>query len=144
MTAIQSSALSLIQKAGCALIGSVDSDGFPGIKAMLKPRKQDGLSCFYFTTNTSSQRVAQFRENPKSSLYFFDPRSFQGLLLTGTIEVLEDQPSKDLIWRDGDDLYYPKGVTDPDYCVLRFTASQGRFYENFHSTSFPVRDDSDR
>jgi len=33
-----------------------------------------------------------------------------------------------MIWRPGDEMYYPKGVTDSDYCVLRFTAQQGRYY----------------
>jgi general stress protein 26 len=30
------------------------------------------------------------------------------------------------------------GVTDPDYCVLKFTADNGRMYENFHSYDFKV------
>jgi pyridoxamine 5'-phosphate oxidase len=29
-------------------------------------------------------------------------------------------------------------VTDPDYCVLKFTAKSGRFYGNFKSESFDV------
>lgn len=32
----------------------------------------------------------------------------------------------------------PLGVTDPDYCVLRFTADSGRFYSNFRSESFSL------
>mgnify|MGYP000063935308 FL=1 len=31
-----------------------------------------------------------------------------------------------------------EGVTDPDYCVLRFTAEQGRFYSNFNSENFEI------
>jgi hypothetical protein len=30
------------------------------------------------------------------------------------------------------------GITDPDYCVLKFTAANGRMYENFHSYDFKV------
>jgi general stress protein 26 len=29
-----------------------------------------------------------------------------------------------------------KGVTDPDFCVLRFTAESGRYYSNFKSENF--------
>jgi len=32
----------------------------------------------------------------------------------------------------------PLGVTDPDYCVLRFTAEIGRYYSNFKSEDFVV------
>lgn len=37
-----------------------------------------------------------------------------------------------------DTLYYPKGVTDPDYCMLKFTAIKGRYYSNFHSEYFEL------
>jgi len=41
--------------------------------------------------------------------------------------------------REGDTLYYPKGVADPDYCVLEFTASAGRYYTSFSSQNFEVK-----
>lgn len=60
-------------------------------------------------------------------------------MLKGTMEVLEDSEHKEMIWQEGDTMYYPEGVTDPDYCVLRFTAEQGRYYSNFSSESFEVK-----
>lgn len=128
----------LIDKQGVAFIGSVDGDGFPNMKAMLPPRKREGIKTFYFTTNTSSMRVSQYRTNPKACVYFCDKRFFRGVMLIGTAEVLEDSDSKEMIWREGDTMYYPEGVTDPDYCVLRFTVDKGRFYSNFKSESFEV------
>ena len=40
--------------------------------------------------------------------------------------------------REGDTEYYPGGLTDPDYCVLRFTAIDGRFYSDYNPRSFTV------
>lgn len=128
----------LIDKQSVAYIGSVDGEGFPNVKAMLPPRKREGISVFYFTTNTSSRRVAQYRENPKACVYFCDKRFFRGVQLLGTAEVLEDDETKREIWREGDTMYYPGGVTDPDYCVLRITVTRGRYYSNFSSEDFPV------
>lgn len=128
----------LIDKQGVAFLSSVDGEGFPNTKAMLPPRKREGIRVFYFTTNTSSMRVEQFREDPKACIYFCDKRFFRGVMLKGTAEVLEDAASKEMIWRDGDTMYYEKGVTDPDYCVIRFTAVSGRYYSNFKSEDFPV------
>lgn len=59
-------------------------------------------------------------------------------MLVGEMEVLHDQSSKDMIWRDGDELYYPGGVMDPDYCVLRFSAQRIRVYQNFKSEDLAV------
>lgn len=121
-----------------SFISSVDQDGFPNTKAMLPPRKREGIKLFYFTTNTSSMRTAQFRSNYKACIYFCDKQFFRGVMLKGSMEVLEDKESKALIWRDGDTLYYPNGINDPDYCVLRFVAQCGRYYTNFSSQDFIV------
>jgi general stress protein 26 len=83
-------------------------------------------------------RVAQYRENPKASVYFYDKRFFRGVMLRGTMEVLEASETKEEIWETGDTMYYPKGVTDPDYCVLKFIAQNGRYYSNFKSEDFEV------
>jgi general stress protein 26 len=122
-----------------AFISSIDKEGFPNMKAMLMPRKTDG-NCFYFTTNTSSMRVAQYRENNKASIYFFNKGRFryEGVMLIGTMEVLESAEIKKEIWRIGDTMYYKKGVDDPDYCVLKFTAVKGRRYCNFKTESFEL------
>jgi len=128
----------LIDKQGVAFISSIDDDGFPNTKAMLPPRKREGIKYFYFSTNTSSMRVSQYRKNPKACIYFCDRRFFRGVMLKGTMEVLEDNESKEMIWREGDTMYYSEGVHDPDYCVLRFTAKEGRYYSNFKSEQFTV------
>jgi len=128
----------LIDKAGVSIISSVDEDGFPNSKAMLPPRKREGVKQIFFTTNTSSMRVRQYLNNPKACVYFFDKRFFRGVMLRGTMEVLHDSASKEMIWNPGDEMYYPKGVTDPDYCVLRFTAQNGRYYSKFKSENFEV------
>lgn len=128
----------LIDKQKTAYISSIDKDGYPNTKAMLAPRKREGIQVFYFTSNTSSMRAAQYRENPKACIYFCDRRFFRGVMLRGTMEVLEDAESKEMIWQEGDTIYYPLGVTDPDYCVLKFTAEDGRYYSNFKSEDFTV------
>lgn len=128
----------LIDKQSVAFISSVDADGFPNTKAMLSPRKREGIRIFYFTTNTSSMRVSQYRSNPKACIYFCDKRFFRGIMFKGTMAILEDCKSKEMIWQEGDTMYYPEGVTDPDYCVLKFTAETGRFYSSFKSEEFNI------
>lgn len=129
-----------IDKQKVSFIASVDEDGFPNVKAMLRPRKHVGLKEFWFSTNTSSMRVKQFRNNPKACIYFYHKGliKYVGVMLTGTMEVLTDQESKDMIWKRGDTLFYKGGVTDPDYCVLKFTAEKGRYYCDLKTESFTI------
>ena len=116
----------LIEKSTQAFIAYIDGEGYPITKAMLKPRDRKDIKEFWFTTNTSSNKVKFFRENPKASIYFVDKRFFRGVSLIGTVEVLEDQESKRQIWLEGDTMYYPLGVDDPDYCVFKIYCHQGK------------------
>jgi len=125
-----------------AFISSVDADGFPCTKAMLAPRVRSGIKDFYFTTNTFSLRVAHYHANPKACIYFCDMDGTRGMMLRGTMTVLTDAKSKEMIWRDGDTEYYPGGVTDPNYCVLKFTAIDGRFYSDYYPRSFIIDQES--
>lgn len=128
----------LMDKAGVCFLSYTDQQGYPVTRAMLPPRERTGLRTFLFSTNTSSNKVSCLRARPRAGLYFVDRRFFRGLSLTGTVEVLETPEAKERIWREGDTLYYPGGVTDPDYCVLRFTAVGGRYYSHFKSEDFEV------
>ena len=123
----------IVDKAKLAFLSYLDAEGFPTTRAMLPPREREGIRVFWFSTNTSSGKVAAFRDDPRGSIYFVDRRFFRGVSLSGTVEVLEDPESKLRLWQTGDTLYYPGGVTDPDYCVLRFTAVRGRYYSDFKS-----------
>ena len=129
-----------IDKQKVSFICSVDDEGFPNIKAMLMPRKRSGLKEFYFSTNTSSLRVKQFLKNSRASIYFYHKGlvKYAGVMLTGNMEVLTDQESKNMIWKKGDTIFYKKGVTDPDYCVLKFTAVKGRYYCDLKTESFTL------
>ena len=128
----------MIDKAPLTQICYLDDESYPITKAMLKPREREGIKEFWFSTNTSSNKVKFFRKNPKASIYFVDKRFFRGVSLVGTVEVLETAEAKERIWQTGDMMYYHGGVTDQDYCVLKFTAIKGRYYSNFKSEDFTI------
>ncbi len=129
-----------IDKQNVSFICSVDDNDFPNVKAMLRPRKRNGMKEFFFSTNTSSTRVKQYIQNPNASIYFYHKGliKYTGVMLKGKMEVLTDQDSKNMIWKKGDTLFYKKGVTDPDYCVLKFTAESGRFYCDLKTEEFYI------
>ena len=129
-----------IKKQKVSFICSIDEEGYPNIKAMLRPRKIVGLKEFYFSTNTSSIRVQQYQKNPNASIYFYHKGliKYEGIMLKGKMEVLTDQDIKNELWQKTDVIFYPKGVTDQDYCVLKFTAIEGRYYCDLKTESFKL------
>lgn len=129
-----------IDKQKVSFISSVDNENYPNMKAMLKPRKRNGLKVFYFSTNTSSMRTQQYQNNPNASIYFYHKGliKYVGVMLRGKMEVLTDQETKNMIWKKGDAMFYKKGKTDSDYCVLKFTATSGRYYCDLKTESFDI------
>lgn len=129
-----------IDKQKVSFISSIDDENYPNVKAMLKPRKRNGLKEFYFSTNTSSIRVKQYQNNANASIYFYHKGlvKYVGVMLKGKMKVLTDQETKNMIWKTGDMMFYKKGVTDPDYCVLKFTATSGRYYCDLKTESFVI------
>lgn len=127
----------LRKNADIAYVGSVNGEGFPQIKAMLVA-EHEKIGTQLFSTNTSSKRAGQFLKNPKACVYYCDETNFAGALFTGTMEVCTDHETKAMLWHDGDEKYYPKGVDDEDYCVFKFTAETVNYYHGLSNVTLPI------
>lgn len=136
---IKSDIRTLRENANIAYIGSINGEEFPQIKGMLV-LEHDSMKVHYFSTNTSSKRVEQFRNNPKACVYYCDETKdkYKGALFTGTMEVCTDHETKAFLWREGFEMYYPKGVDDEDYCVYRFTAETVNYYNALSNVTMSV------
>ncbi len=132
----------LVAGAKIAIVSSIDENGYPNTKAMFA-LQHDGLFTHYFSTNLSAKRSQQFRSNGKACVYFCDNPQFMGLMLIGTMQVMTDHEHKAMLWREGFEIYYPKGVDDEDYCVLKFTAEKGNYYHGLENTDFGLEDYED-
>jgi len=128
----------LIDKQSVSFISSVDENGYPNTKAMLAPVKREGIKIFYWHTNSPSMRIRQYRNNPKACIYFYDKRFFRGVMLKGTMEVVDDKAIKAEIWKDEFSMYYNGGMDGGDFILLKFTAENGRYYSNFKSEDFDI------
>ncbi|MCL2485662.1 MAG: pyridoxamine 5'-phosphate oxidase family protein [Endomicrobia bacterium] len=119
-------------------LSTVNAKGFPETRAMLNlrnlemfPKLQKNFTDdfnFYFSTNTSSEKIKQIDSNKNASVYFVKENSFGGLLFTGKIEVVNDMKIKRSFWQDGWTMYYKGGVEDPDYAILKFKAEKYKYY----------------
>ncbi|MCL2080465.1 MAG: pyridoxamine 5'-phosphate oxidase family protein [Oscillospiraceae bacterium] len=137
---IRAEIIKLRKNSKFAYVGSVSEEGFPQIKCMFTI-KSDDTQTHYFSTNTSSKRVAQFLSNPKASVYYCNELMFKGAMFTGTMEVCKDRETKERFWNKGDEKYYPKGVDDEDYCILKFTAESVNYYHGLANTTLSIEEE---
>jgi len=136
---IKSEIRGLRENCNVAYIASVNEVGYPQIKCMLV-LEHNSMQVHWFSTNTSSKRVKQFLENPKASVYYCDEVQYKGALFTGMMEVCTDHETKAFLWRDGFEMYYPKGVDDEDYCVLKFTADTVNYYHGLSNITLSIKE----
>ncbi len=130
--------LELVERSKIALFGTNGPGGYPHIKALLN-LKQLGLKEFWFSTNNSSRRVKQIVDDGKTCLYFVDQDSFEGLMLLGEAEITQEPEIRGALWFEGCEKYYPRGVEDPDYSVVRFKAFRGNYYHGLCNVDFDLR-----
>lgn len=127
---------SLMEKSKAVYLSTINSEGYPEIRALLNLANKknypklvgksysvnDETLTIYFTTNTSSRKIAQIRNNNKVSLYFCEPEKFFGAGLTGTVEEITNLEIKKSFWQTGWRIYYHNGPTDKDYALCKFTS----------------------
>lgn len=117
-----------IAKQRTSLISSVDEEGYPATRALIQPVLVDGND-IYFASYTSSRKVRHYRANSKACVYFYEKgRDFQGVEIKGHMEVCTDAATKERFWKPFFNRFYRKGVTDPDYCILKFTGFEAQWF----------------
>lgn len=87
-----------------------------------------GIGRHLISTNTCSAHVESLLKNGNSCLYFSDDKAFEGICLSGNAAVHFERKYKELLWSEGDEKHYPKGIDDEDYCIIEFIAETGRYY----------------
>ncbi len=142
-------ALYLVENTKAAFLTTIDEKGYPQTRGMFNLRNKETwpklISIFdvhkedfmtLFTTNTSSTKISDIKRNPKVSVYYSIPEESRGLMLGGSIEIVEDVKIKKILWHDGWERYYPGGYDDPDHTVLRLYPTIGRGWNQSHTYSF--------
>jgi general stress protein 26 len=117
----------LVKQSTITMLGSIDEQGFPNIKSVFV-LKTEGLNKIWFNSDTSAQKVTQFRNNSNACAYYVDRQKIHGLMLKGEVEIIEDIEVKKIFWNETFNKYYPMGVMDKEFSILCFKAFYGRFY----------------
>jgi general stress protein 26 len=143
--------LDLIESADAAYLTPIDEDGFPQTRCMFNLRNKQKFPklttifndhtkdfMLLFSTNTSSTKISQIKQNQSVCVFFCKPSEFHSLALTGTIEIVDDARIREALWHEGWERYYPHGPNDPDHTVLRLYPIKARGWYKSHVYSFKI------
>ena len=125
MEKIKEKAASLLQKCEVVVLSSMNAEGYPRPVPIVRIASE-GLSTIWMSTGASSLKTTEFRANAKAGLcYYSDGDS---VVLTGEVEVIDDAESKEKYWQNWFIKFFPQGVKDPEYILLKFRSNQATIY----------------
>ncbi|MCL2843037.1 MAG: pyridoxamine 5'-phosphate oxidase family protein [Oscillospiraceae bacterium] len=114
----------LIKTFAYASFGVIDEHGYPSVSAV-SLQNPENISELYLTTTLDSNKAKRLQKNNKASINCYT--SMNNITLVGETEIVSDQETKSKYWQDwvalGSDVY-PGGVSDPNYCFIRFTTKR--------------------
>jgi general stress protein 26 len=124
----KSEVLGLMNASEAVYLATAGEKG-PRIRALVNLRRADRYPVpsktaqsddftVYLATSMASDKVREIKDCPIVSVYYCEPRSFHGVTLSGTAEILDDPALKEALWSDDWRVYWPDGASDPDYVVL--------------------------
>ncbi len=138
----------LLREAEAVYVTTVDEGGRPQTRAMFNLLRREQFPSLaevfedhgdhllvYLSTNTTSGKVRQMEHNPEIAAYYCDPATFRGVQPSGRVEFVSDPALKRRPWQPGWEMYFPRGIDDPDYTVVRLRPESASGWLRDHSFS---------
>lgn len=136
MSAIKEKATEMLQRSEVVVLTSVDPEGYPRPVPMGKITSE-GLTTVWMSTGKDSVKTQDFRKNPKAGLCFYEQGN--SVALTGEVEIVTDPALKQQHWQEWFIAHFPGGSTDPNYILLKFTATRATLWIDGEFVHRPVK-----
>ncbi|MCL2674133.1 MAG: pyridoxamine 5'-phosphate oxidase family protein [Defluviitaleaceae bacterium] len=137
-TKLFSKANKMIRTFKYASFGVIDENGYPSVSAV-SLQNPENISELYFTTTMDSNKTKRLQKNNKASINCYT--EMNNITLVGECEIFSDQETKSKYWQDwvesGADVY-PGGVSDPNYCFIRFTTKRASLWIDEEGAEFTL------
>lgn len=115
-------------KDNVATLTSINEKGYPRTCVMGKA-ENDGFKDIYFITSKRSAlsgKATHFEHNPKASVCYFSERN--SVTLIGNVEFITDRNKQERIWSEEHRPFFPKGLDDPKFRLLKFHTIEATFW----------------
>jgi general stress protein 26 len=109
------------QDNGFCTIALIDEQGYP-TASTVSIIKADGMKQLMFGVSVDDNKARRAKACSRASVCINS--GDYNITLVGTAEILTDTASKEDLWQPWFSEIWAGGVTDPDFCVLRFSTQR--------------------
>ncbi|UII24777.1 pyridoxamine 5'-phosphate oxidase family protein [Fulvivirga maritima] len=92
----------------------------------------------WFFTSKGSPKMDDIEENNHVNVSYADTHSHTYASVSGTAICVDDQELKSKLWNDSHKAWYPKGVDDPNLCLLRVSVQSAEVWDQDTATMVSV------
>ncbi len=125
---IEAKANQLLEKCIVLAVASINEKGYPRICAVSKVKANDFKDIYFVTSKRShlSGKATHFENNSKASVCY----TLEGdsVTLIGNVEFIEDKALQAQLWNESDRNFFPRGIDDPKFRLLKFHTIEATFW----------------
>ncbi len=144
-TKIQEAANPDVQKIGqlikgikVAMMVTVEPDGSLRARPMMTQEVEfDGT--LWFFSNDYSAKNNEIRRAAEVQVSYMDADKNRYISLTGTAELVHDRAKADELWEPSLNVWFPKGLNDPQMSLIKVHVTKGEYWDGPSSTMVKLR-----
>lgn len=102
-----------------------DLDGTPNGRPMHIAKHDDGT--LWFITSATSPKADEVRDDAAAVVTLQSKTTYA--MVRGHAALVDDPEKLEALWSQGADLYFPEGPRSPRATLLRFTPTDGEFWD---------------
>ena len=118
----------LIHGIKIAMMTTADTDGTLRSRPMAT-QAQEFDGDLWFFTGKSSHKTAEIDADHRINLSYSDAGSSRYVSVSGTGRLVQDHAKAEAMWNPIYKAWFPKGLDDPDLCLLKVTPTQAEYWD---------------
>ena len=95
----------------------------------LRMQELDAEGALWFITDRNSHKAEEVRLQPQVNASFASEGQNTYVSIAGRAAVIFDKAKLAQLWSPAMSVFYPKGIDDPDLCLLRVQAESAEYWD---------------
>ncbi|MBA3913972.1 MAG: pyridoxamine 5'-phosphate oxidase family protein [Acidobacteriales bacterium] len=118
----------LIKKVKFALLTTRHEDGTLHSRPMATQQVEFDGDLWFFS-GWSTEKVQELQQSPDVNVSFADPGDNVYVSVGGKGELVRDRKKAEELWNPLYKAWFPKGLEDPELCLLKIVATQAEYWD---------------
>jgi general stress protein 26 len=127
----------LIEDIDFAMLTTVDTDGVLRSRPMSTQEAEFDGTLWFFTSD-KTHKVEEIERDNRVNASYAKPEDNVYVSVSGTASIVKDKAKMEELWNPILKAWFPKGLDDPNICLLKVDVEQAEYWDSPSSTLVQV------